>query len=71
MMPPVMSAIIIVIVVTVIIVWAIIVVWPIVVIISGIVIAVVVIGSEIPRSITKTETEALCLRIGLAYRQQS
>ena len=71
MMPPVMSTIIIVIVVTVIIVGAIIVVRPIVVIITGIVIVVVVIRSVIPRSTTKTETEALRLQIGLAYRQQS
>ena len=62
-----MSTIVIVIVVTVIIVRAIIVVRPIVVVISGIVIAAVV----IPRFATKTETEALCLRIGLAYCQQS
>jgi hypothetical protein len=67
-MPPVMSMIVI-IVVIVIVVGAIIVSAR-VVIVSGIVIAVVI-RAIIPRPTAQHDTEALCLRIVLAKRQQS
>ena len=68
MMPPVVSTIII--VVTAIVIGAIL-IRSIVVIVSRIVIAAAVIRSVIRRSTTKGDTESLCFRIVLAYRQQS